>query len=446
MSLQLSQTVKSLLLVMLSLSFFATHHVYAASGGSSSKSSKSSKYKTRKAASMRQPVFKKLHAVQQQIDAKDYEGAQKALEDLRNKTKRLSAYEKAQAWNLTAYVFYLQEQYSKAINAYNQVLQQGDLPEALIQSTLKTMGQLYFVTEQYDLALKTVKELLGKVESPAVEVYMLLGQAHFQLKEYKKALPPIKKAVNMYRKQGRKPKEQWLQLLRVIYHYEDDYEKMRQVLEEMVSLYPKETHLRALAGVYSELGNTEKQLTIMEILYERDYKQTSSQIINLANLYLLHGIPYKAAKLLQQELEVKKRVDAKEQNYRLLSQAWYQAREDEKSIPPLRRAAEMSKNGELYIRMAQAYQNLDRWEEAVEALQTGIKKGGLKRTDTAQLMLGMALFNQHKLKLAKKHFELAQQDKRSAKVASQWIAYVKNELHRQTILDAATFKSHANDG
>ena len=431
-------SAKSILILLLSALFFSSNALYAAE--SSSSKSKSSKYKTQKAAAMSQKVFKKLQKIQEQIDAKDYVTARESLNSLLERSKRMSAYERAQAWNLAAYVFYLQENYPEAIKTYQKVLDQGELPAALTQSTIKTMGQLYFATEQYDKALAMVKKLIAEVETPTADMYMLLGQAYFQLKQYQQALTPIKKAVAKYRQQKRKPKEQWLQLLRVIYHYANDYKNMRLVLEEMVNLYPKESHMRALAGVYSELGDVDKQLTMMEALYERDYKQSSSQIINLANLYLLQGMPVKAAKMLQKELDVNKRVKATEQNYRLLSQSWYQAREDEKSIPPLQRAAEMSQKGELYVRIAQSYQNLDRWDEAVKALRTAIKKGGLKRPDSAQLMLGMALFNQHKLELAKKHFELAQEDKRSEKVAGQWIAYAKNELHRKQVLDDAMSK------
>lgn len=408
-------SVKTFLIILISLAVFTTGSVVAASSSDSSKSSKSKKYKTKKAAAMSQKVYKKLAKVQALIDAKDFPAALKKLENLRNFSKRLSPYEKAQAWNLSAYIYYLQEDYPQAIENYQQVLQQGELPDSLTQSTLKTIGQLYFATEQYDLALLNIQKLVTLIETPSANIYMLLGQAYFQLKQYKQALTPIKAAISKYRAQNRKPKEQWLQLLRVIYHYEDDYQNMKLVLEEMVELYPKDAHLRALAGVYSELGDTHKQLTMMEALYERDYKQSSAQIINLANLYLLQGIPNKAASLLEKELNATKRVKPKAQNFRLLSQAWYQAREDKKSIPPLRQAASMSATGELYIRIAQAHQNLDQWQAAADALRTALEKGGLKRSDTAQLMLGMALFNQQKLKLAQTHFKLAKKDKRSEK-------------------------------
>jgi len=413
------------------LSVFAFEPTLAAT---QSNKDKQSKYKTKKAAAMSQPVYKKLQKAQEAIEAKKYKEALGILENVRSSRKRLSVYERAQLWNVTAYIYYLQERYETAITAYNKVLTQGEIPEALKQSTLKTVSQLYFVTENYTKALASVKKLMAILEAPSADVYMLLGQAYFQVKQYDSALSPIKKAVALYRKQGRTPKENWLILLRVIYHEKNDFKNMQLVLEELVELYPKDRYLRALAGVYSELGETKKQLTMMEALYERGYKQTSGQILNLANLYLLHGIPYKAAKVLHEGIENSKRVKPTESNYRLLSQAWYQAREDEKSIAPMIKAAKLSKTGELYMRVAQSYMNLDRWEAAAEAIRKGLKKGKLKRSSDAQLMLGMVLFNQKKLELARKHFVIAKKDKRSEKTASQWIAYVSEEIQRSEML------------
>ncbi|MGV6850691.1 MAG: tetratricopeptide repeat protein, partial [bacterium] len=306
---------------------------------------------------------------------------------------------------------------------------------ALTQSTLKTISQLYFTTEEYGKALKTVKRLIASLDEPAADVYMLMGQAYFQMEDYKSALKPIKKAVDMYRKQGNKPKENWLLLLRVIYHKMEDFPKMLKVLNELVALYPKDQYLKTMAGVYSELGDTEKQLTIMEALYEKGLISSGPQLVNIANLYMMHGVPIKAAELLDKEINQTKRIKAEAKNYRLLSQAWYMSREDEKSIPPMAKAAEMAQKGELYLRLAQSHLNLDHYAQASKAIYTALKLGGLKRNDTANIMLGMALFNQNRLKEARKAFVNAGKDKRSRKVANQWVKYVDSELEREKALN-----------
>jgi tetratricopeptide (TPR) repeat protein len=379
--------------------------------------------KTKETVAMSQQVYEKLAEVQEMIENKDYATAQRGIEDLRGR-KGLSDYERAQLWNITGYSYYLQENYAEAIRAYDQVLAQPGLPEALLLSTLKTKAQLHFTEEDYESALAVVRQLMAAIPEPSADVLMIEGQALFQLGRYDEALVPIKTAIDMYREQGQRPRENWLLLLRVIYFEQKEYELMIDVVKELIAYYPKDTYVLTLAGIYSELGNTKMQLALTEVLYEKGMLSTASHITNLANLYLLHGLPYKAAKVLDKEM-ADNIVESNERNLRLLSQAWYQAREDEKAIPPLERAAGMSEDGELYVRLAQAHLNLENWAEAADAVQKGIQLGGLKRNDTANIMLGMALFNQKRL----------EQARRSQRAAQQWIAYVDSELKRRDLMN-----------
>ena len=402
-----------------------------AAGGAFAQKDKKQK-KTKETVAMSQQVYEKLTEIQELVEAQDFASAQVLIDDVKGK-KSLSDYERAQIWNLSAYSFYLQERYGDAIRAYDQVLAQPDLPEALLMSTLKTKAQLQFTQEDYEGALKTIRMLMASISEPSADVLMLEGQALFQLLRYEEALKPIKMAIDMYRNQGQIPKENWLLLLRVIYFEQRDYENMIDVVKELVRYYPKDTYILTLAGIYSELGDTKKQLTLTEVLYEKNFLTSASHITNLANLYLLHGLPYKAAVVLEKEMG-EEIVESNERNLRLLSQAWYQAREDAKAIPPLESAARLSDDGSLYIRLAQAHINLENWKEAADAVQKGIRLGGLKRSDTANIMLGMALFNQKRLEQARRAFEAASRDNRSKRAASQWIAYVDSEIRRRDLL------------
>ena len=408
--------------LLLALLLGASAAVHAQSGG---------ERKTRVTVAMSQPVYKALTEAQELVEKKQYGAALKVLEALRG--KKLTPYEAAQAWNYTAYTHYLQEQYPQAIRAYEQVLAQGELPEAIVTSTLKTLSQLYFTVEQYAKALATVQRLLASLAEPSQEVYLLLGQAHFQLKQYAEALPAIDRAIAMARAHGSEPQENWLLLKQVIHYERKDYARMVEVVKELLRLYPKESYLRTLAGAYSELGDTRKQLAVMEALYDQGRLTEGRDLVNLANLFLLHEVPVKAARVLERALAAK-RVESDVANLRLLSQAWYQAREDAKAIPPLVKAAALAADGELSIRLAQSHINLEQWEQAAAALEEGLRKGGLDRTDQAYVMLGMARFNLARLEQARGAFERALADKRSQKVAGQWLAYVDQELQRRQAL------------
>ena len=277
--------------------------------------------KTKETVAMSQQVYEKLSEIQEMVEAKDYASAQRLVDELKQQ-KKLSDYERAQVWNLSAYSFYLQEKYPEAIAAYDMVMKQPDLPEALMMSTLKTKAQLMFTVEDYEGALQVVRQLMQVVEEPSADIYMIEGQALFQLARYDEALVPIKTAIDMYRNQGQVPKENWLLLLRVIYFEQKDYESMIGVVKELIVHYPKDTYVLTLAGIYSELGDTKKQLALTEVLYEKGLLNTASHVTNLANLYLLHGVPYKAAVILEKEMK-EEIVESNERNLRLLSQAWY---------------------------------------------------------------------------------------------------------------------------
>jgi tetratricopeptide (TPR) repeat protein len=402
--------------------------------------------KTKETVAMSQAVYEKLTEIQELVETKDYATAERLTVELRSGKKKLSPYELAQIWNITAYSYYLQERYPDAIRAYDQVMAQPELPEALMLSTLKTKAQLQFTQEDYEGALATIRRLMSEIAEPSADVLMLEGQALFQLTRYDEALVPIKSAIDMYRNQGQKPKENWLLLLRVIYFEQKDYDSMIDVVRELIVYYPKDTYILTLAGIYSELGDTKKQLALTEVLYEQGLLTSSSHITNLANLFLLHGLPYKAGVLLEKEMN-EDIVDANERNLRLLSQAWYQAREDQKAIPPLERAAKLSDDGELYVRLGQAHINLENWTDASAALQKGINMGGLKRDDTAYVMLGMALFNQKRLEQARRAFQKAAADNRSKRAATQWIAYVDSEIRRRDVMNevAPDYKPRERD-
>lgn len=393
---------------------------------------------TKQTVALTPKVGKKLQEVQPLVEAKQYAAAENLLRDMQN-WPNLPDYDQAQIWNLTAYNYYSQENYQGAINAYERVLGLN-IPPALMQSSLKTVAQLYFTVENYPKALERVQDLIRIIDSPSADVLMLLGQAYFQAGRYNEALTPIRQGIDLYSQQGKTPKENWLLLLRVCYYELQDYNGMVRTLQELLRYYPKDQYMLTLAGAYSELGDTKKQLVLTEVLYEGGVINGSQHAVNLANLYLMQEIPYRAAQVLEESM-ANNVVESTERNLRLLSQAWYQAREDAKSIPPLERAAGMASDGELYVRLAQSQLNLDRWDDAIGSINKAINKGGIKRRDLAYIMLGMAQINKKKWTEALSAFGSARGDSRSTRQIDQWEAFVKNEIKReetmkQTLPDA----------
>lgn len=380
----------------------------------------------RATAAMSQDVYEKLQQAQVQVESQAYSSALATLGSLASQ-EGLSNYERAQVDNLSAYVHYLKEDYAAAIVAYERMLTLERLPRALLLGTLKTLAQLYFIVERYSEAITSTQRLMAESEQPEPDLYLLLGQAYYQLKQYHSALPPIENAIRLYRERGMEPEENWLLLLYAIHYEMDDYDALLTLLRELVHLYPRDQHLVSLAGVYGELQDTTRQLALTEALYESGILDASSHAINLANLYLLHGLPYKAAVVLQEALGSGS-LNADINTLRLLAQAWQRAQEHDRALAPLAQAAALGKDGSLYVLLAQSYTRMQQWAEASRALEQALDKGGLKNHRDTELMLGITLFHQQRFKDARTAFEAAAKSEHNRKSARQWLAYINREL------------------
>ena len=182
--------------------------------------------------------------------------------------------------------------------------------------------------------------------------------------------------------------------------------------------------------MYGEQKKESWQLAAMETAYVQDMLDKGTEQTTMAYLYLNGEVPYKAAKVMDNGLK-NKSIDGTSKNYEIVGNAWRQAQEVEKAIPAMEQAAAKSDKGELYTRLGNVYLDGDQYKKAITALNKGLKRGGVKRVDTAQLVLGMAYFNDSQYSNARKAFIAASKDERSEKYAKQWLKYMNSELERQ---------------
>jgi tetratricopeptide (TPR) repeat protein len=157
--------------------------------------------------------------------------------------------------------------------------------------------------------------------------------------------------------------------------------------------------------------------------------EKESEFVTMAQLYMQREVPYKAAVLLDERM-TDGTIKKNEKNYRLLSQAWQLSQEDEKAIPALTQAARLSDDGELDIRLGNAYLNLGKYDDCVKAVTGGIRKGGLKNPDNAQISLGMCLYNMRQYNDARKEFVKASKVAKSRRISNQWIRVIQADVAR----------------
>lgn len=384
--------------------------------------------KTKQAQAVSKEVYDRIQKAQEAIDADNPREALSILNALESK-KGLTEYELQNVLNYKGFVYYNMEQIPQAIATYEKMLTIPSLEEQIRKNTVYTLAQLSTMEEQYNKALRLLDEWFVLETNPAPEPYILYAQNLYQVNRYADMIKPVETAMGVARKRELEVKEDWYVLLNFAYFTLENYKKVRDIQKILLVNWPKKRYWFSLAGAYTELGEEQNLVAAYDAANTQGLFEKESEFVTMAQLYLQQEVPYKAATLLEAEME-KGRVAKDASNYRLLSQAWTLAAEDARSIPALQQAARLSEEGELNLRLGNAHLNLGQYGECVAAIEDGLRKGGIKSPDNAQISLGMCLYNQKKYGDAISAFREAGKTHRSRNIASQWINVIQSDIER----------------
>jgi tetratricopeptide (TPR) repeat protein len=366
-------------------------------------------------------AFKKLSEAHELLAEEKYDDARRLMDEM-SRRKSLNPHEQALMWQTYAYIQSSQEQYDQAVTSFEKCLALDAMPEAAMLGTQYNLGQLYMSVGRYRDAVKVLVDWLGKVENPAASAYYLVSMAYVQLEDVKNALPYAKKAVAA----DKKPTESHLQLLLALEFELKHYPQVADVLEVLVTHFPKKNYFLQLAAVYGELRREKRSLATLELAYVQDLLDRESELLNLAQAYLYHDIPYRAAQVLEKGL-ADEIVSEDAKNWQLLGDAWLHAREYDQALEPLRRAAALAEDGNLYVRIAQVHLERDESRKAMEALEKALSKGNLDNPGHAYLLLGITHTGAKRYAAARKAFAQAGEYEKSRTAARDWMKHLEHQ-------------------
>jgi len=391
--------------------------------------------KTKQAQAVSKEVYERITKAQDMVDEKNYRGALKLLNSLYNPDK-LTEYEQANVLNYIGFVYYNMDDVTNAIRTYERMLAIPSLEPQTAKQTTYTMVQLLTMEEQYTKALSTLERWFTMESNPASEPYILKAQILYNLERYQEMVLPIETAMDVARARNKPVKEDWYGLLNFAYFQQENYAKVRDIQVTLLQNWPKARYWKSLAGAYTELGEDEKLIYAYDAAHTQGMLTKDTEFVTMAQLYLQAEVPYKAGSLLQEKMDAGI-VEKSEKHYRLLSQAWMLAMEDDKAIPALKAAAALSTDGELDLRLANAFLNIGEYGDCVASANTAVRKGGLKNPDNAQISMGMCLYNLRRYGDAKTAFTNAAKVPRARRTADQWIRVINAEVERNRQIDLA---------
>ena len=363
---------------------------------------------------------KRLNAAFEFMEDGQHDEARAKLEKLN--PERLNPYERALAYRFLAYAAIGQEDSEGAVRYFQKVVEQQALligEEATIRFSI---AQIQASQGQWEEVDETLSEWFPYVERPNGIAYYLLAISRYQRDMYDEALAPALESLEV----SDKPQERWLQLVAALHLQLEDFDSAVPILEELVTRFPKKQYWVQLSLIYAAGGDYQNALRVQQLAYAQDLLTTNDELQRLARTFLFHQLPYPAARVLERGLE-EGRIDPERGVLELLGNSWIAAREYENSIEPLQRAADLSEDGRLYLRLGQVRVRREDWKAATALIQKAIEKGGLRDIGKAQMLLGISYFGDDRQKLARRAFRQAREHESTRTDANAWLDHIARQ-------------------
>ena len=367
-----------------------------------------------------QRIQRYIAAAAKEVDAEDPQAATSLL--LKLDPKRLNPYERALVYRMLAHIAYGANELDGAIEYFVKCLEEEMLSIRAEAKMRYNIAQLYAQLHQWQEAIDWLNNWLLYTEKPDPGGFYLMGIAYFQLEDFDAAIIQTTKAVRF----RPNPQESWIRLLAALYAQNEDYKNAAPVLEELVLRFPKKAYWVQLSLIYGAHENYRRSLSVQQVAYAQGFLTEDNELRRLARSYLYHELPYPAAQVLEKALE-DGTIEPDSEAFELLANSWIAAREYQRSLDPLRSAAKLSEDGNLYVRLGQVHMQSESWSEASALLEKALEKGGLKDLGNAELLLGIAYYNGAQVARARSSFLRARKHDSTRKAASRWITHLDTE-------------------
>jgi tetratricopeptide (TPR) repeat protein len=368
-------------------------------------------------------VAEPLKKAQAAMQAKQWDTALTEIKKAQAVEKK-TPFEAYQIDEFLGYVLIQQKKFSEAAPVFERMLNSGLVPPEQVDDRTKTVAQLYFQVKDYRKAAEWAKKWLAKYPNQE-EMSVLLGQSQYLLEDWKGAASTMMGVVKNAEKNAQTPKENWLQLVLSSHFKSDNKEGIGEALKKMVRYYPKDEYWENLLDIYRRKDSSDKiTLGYYRLMNDVGVLKDKGDYVEMAQLAIDAGVPGEAQQVVEKGVQngTLKSDDKTEQGRydRLLSQAKKQAETDKAALGQLAKDAEKASQGQADVALGQAYLSYGKYDEAIAAIERGIKKGGVTDIDDAQVSLGIAYMRKGQKDQARQAFQAVKDESKWNDLAELW--------------------------
>jgi len=414
-------------------------------GSQQSDQDRKSESKTRKSYVIQDAKLAKV--LQEVVELMEVEKYTEALSAMRGvpALDKLSSYERAKVHQIYGSLYASQGQYKDALVAFEKMLREPDLPDSERSQATYNLSQLYLAEGRFDEAIGLLQRWFQTAVNPSPDAYFLLCQAYIQVEKYSDALKPCQTTINVAQERGLELKESWYRAMVVVYQQSNDIVNAESWMRRLLVTFPKRDYWLQEVAMLSQLGKEQEEFAAYNLAYRQGLLRSESEWMRLANLYQYHGVPYKAGVVLEEKIK-QGVVKPDRRSLELLANSYTLAKEFDKAVQPLARAAALANESHLWERLAQVYIEREEWAKASDALDKAIAAGDLKDPYRTRVLAGITLVNGNKFAEARSSFESARRfanNDRERKSIDAWLRFVQDEQRRYNDIREYKVKRYA---
>jgi len=374
-------------------------------------------------------VGEPLKKAQEAMQAKNFDVALAEIKKA-DAVEKKEPHEQYQIDEFLGYVLVQQKKYGEAAAVYERMLNSPLAPPEQTSDRQKAVAQMYFQVKDYRKAAEWSKKWLDN-NPPNEDMGVLLAQSYYLLDDHKNAAETMTKVVDNLEKAGQTPKENYYQIILSSYAKMDDKPGIETALKRIVRFYPKPNYWENLLDAYRRKSNSDRvTFGFYRLMNEVGVLKEKGDYMEAAQLGIEMGVPGESQEIVQKGMDtgVLKSDDKTEQGRyeRLLAAAKKQADADRASLAQQAKEAEKAPQGQADVGMGQAFLSYGQVDQAIAAMERGMKKGGVTDMDEAQISLGIAYLEKGQKEQALQAFKAVKPDSKWADLAALWSVHAQS--------------------
>lgn len=283
----------------------------------------------------------------------------------------LTPFERSTTYSILAQYKFEMDDMPGAISAFENAIKAGGLSSKESSDFERQIALLHIRNEQYVMGAAKLESWAQKTGARDPKTTEYIMQAWIQAERYQKALPWAEKWFS-----AAAPKERrHFDLMNFLLHNSNLNGRQADLIKQMIMRWPDDRSLwDSWISLLAQDGREKDAFEVNKMLYLSGNLTSESEIKKIVEYYQYYEMPFQAGQIMEKEMNAG-RIQVNASNLVRLSELFRQAREYERALPILEKAAQASKTGKSWARYGEALYNEGQCESAETVLKTSMDLG-----------------------------------------------------------------------